>query len=77
MTIIFNAAVFYHSKDLKNIFSNGQIFSLENALDQVFSFITEELMKIILCFEEFDDLCFNILDKTYFKYKVVSKNFNY
>ncbi|XP_051163734.1 uncharacterized protein LOC127283098 [Leptopilina boulardi] len=73
MTIIFNAAVFYHSKDLKNLLSNGQIFSQENILDQVFSFITEELMKIILCFDEFDDLCFNILDKTYFKYKVLDQ----
>lgn len=73
MSIIFNTAVFCLSKELKKLLNNEQIFSPENMLNQEFSFVTEEIIKIISHVEEFDDLCVNILNRNFSKYNVVSK----
>lgn len=73
MSIIFNTAVFCLSKELKKLLNNEQIFSPENMLNQEFSFVTEEIMKIISHVEEFDDLCVNILNRNFSKYNVVDQ----
>lgn len=54
------------------LLNNQQIFS-EDMLHQELPFITEETIKILFNVEGLDDLCIDVLNKTYSKYNTVSK----
>ena len=72
MAILFNTAVFCVSKDFEKLLNSGKFTSVD-ALHLKFPFISEEIIKIVLHSEGFQDLCIDVLNKAILKYNMVGK----
>ena len=70
MAILFNTAVFCISKDFEKLLNNGQFCSVD-LFHQEFPLISEDIIKIVLRDEGFQDLCIDVLSKAISKYNPV------